>query len=136
MKKLITAITLSVVSFISVAEVAVIVHPSNGNALDKGLISKIYLGKAKSFPDGGQVVPISQTEGAATTSEFNENVLNKSSSQIKAYWSKLIFTGKGTPPQEADDDAKVLELVAANPNLIGYVNASAVNDSVKVVGKY
>ena len=40
------------------AEVAVIVHPSNANALGDSDISRIFLGKSKTFADGGQAVPI------------------------------------------------------------------------------
>ncbi|WP_045857110.1 type 2 periplasmic-binding domain-containing protein [Teredinibacter purpureus] len=118
------------------AEIAVITHPSNASAMDGGAISLIFLGKKKSFPDGSQAVPVSQTEDAAPTAEFNDKILKKSSSQLKAYWSKLVFTGKGTPPRSVDNDAAVVSLVSSNPNIIGYVDASAVNDSVKVVATF
>lgn len=116
------------------AEVAVIVSSSNANSkLDQDTISRIYLGKSKNFPDGTQAVPVDQNAGTASRKAFNSTVLGKSSSQLKAYWSRLIFTGKGTPPKESGDDAAVKELVAKNPNLIGYIDDSAVDDSVKVV---
>ena len=115
------------------AEVAVIVHPSNANALAGSDISRIFLGKSKKFSDGGQAVPINQPEGSAATGEFNEKALKKSASQLKAYWSKLVFTGKGTPPKEVSNDAEVVALIAANPNMIGYVSAGAADGSVKVV---
>jgi ABC-type phosphate transport system substrate-binding protein len=118
------------------ADVAVIVHPSNNNALDSATISRIFLGKEKSFADGNQVVPINQEEGSAVTEEFNADVLNKSSSQLKAYWSKLVFTGKGSPPTDTPSDADVIKLIASNPNMIGYVDASKVDGSVKVAGTF
>ncbi len=74
-----------------------------------------------------------QNEGSAAREAFNDKVLGKSSSQLKAYWSRLIFTGKGTPPKESGSDADVVSLVAKNPNLVGYVDAAAVDGSVKVV---
>ena len=115
------------------AEIAVIVHPSNANAMAGSDISRIFLGKSKKFADGGQAVPINQPEGSGPTGEFNEKALKKSASQLKAYWSKLVFTGKGTPPKEVANDAEVVALIAANPNMIGYVNAGAADGSVKVV---
>ena len=119
------------------AETAVIVSASNGNGnMDKATITKIFLGKAKSFPDGNNAIPIDQNEGAAVREAFNGSVLGKSSSQLKAYWSRLIFTGKGTPPKESGGDADIVALVAANPNLIGYVDAAAVTGDVKVVYKF
>ncbi|WP_340677052.1 phosphate ABC transporter substrate-binding protein [Paraglaciecola sp.] len=125
-----------VISSSCLADVAVIVHPSNNNVLDSSIVSRIFLGKEKSFADGNQTVPVNQEEGNAVTEEFNADVLNKSSSQLKAYWSKLVFTGKGSPPIDVANDADVIKLIATNPNMIGYVDASKVDDSVKVVGTF
>ena len=118
------------------AEVAVVVHPSNAASLDQASLSRIFLGKMKSFPGGGQAVPLNQSEGNAATAEFNNKVLKKSASQLKAYWSKLVFTGKGTPPKALSSDSEVINLVSSNPNVIGYVDASAVTGAVKVVAKF
>lgn len=137
MKKLSSSLlvlaTLSLSVFCA-ADVAVIVHPSAGfDALTGEDISRLFLGKSKSFPGGAQAVPVNQNEGSAVREKFNEAVCKKNSSQYKAYWSQLVFTGKGTPPKDAGDDAAVKALVAANPTMIGYVDASAVDASVKVV---
>ncbi len=118
------------------AEIAVIVHPSNANTVDEATISKIYLGREKSFADGSAVIPMSLAESAAASATFNEKVLKKSSSQLKAYWSKLVFTGKGTPPKEVASDDEMVKLVAGNPSLMGYVDAAKVDASVKVVFKF
>jgi ABC-type phosphate transport system substrate-binding protein len=125
------------VSFANVqAEVAVIVHPSASmSSMSEDDIARLFLGKAKSFPDGSQAVPINQDEGSAIRDKFNEAVCKKNSSQYKAYWSQLVFTGKGTPPKDAGNDAAVKTLIAANPNMIGYVDSAAVDASVKVVFK-
>ena len=136
--KILTILVLTVL-FISnsvCAEVVVIVHPSNSSSLDSSTISRIFTGKAKSFPSGNKAIPINQNESSSATGEFNDKVLKKSSSQLKAYWSKLVFTGKGTPPKAVGNDAEVIQLVANNPNIIGYVSSSAVNDSVKVVATF
>lgn len=129
----IAALLLSQLAF---AEVAVIVHPSNNNALDEATVAKIFLGREKSFADGKSVVPASLSETAAASTAFNDTVLKKSSSQLKAYWSKLVFTGKGTPPKEITSDEEMIKLVATNPSLIGYVDASKVDASVKVALKF
>lgn len=131
------ALLISMASSVAFAEISVIVSANNPNAnIDKNTVSKIFLGKTKSFPDGSQAVPVDQNEGSATRATFNEQVLNKSDSQLKSYWSRLIFTGKGTPPKESGTDAEVKALVANNPNIIGYIDSAAVDASVKVVHKF
>lgn len=117
------------------AEVAIIVHPSNTSNIDTDAISRVFLGKAKTLADGTAVIPVGQSGDTAVADEFNTKVLGKSSSQLKAYWSQLVFTGKGTPPKEVSSDADVISLVAANPNIIGYINANAVTEKVKVIAK-
>ena len=121
----------------AMAETAVIVSNSNPNApMDADTISRIFLGKTSSFPDGSAAVPIDQNEGSAVRDGFTDKILGKNASQLKAYWSRLIFTGKGTPPKESGSDADIKALVAKNPNLVGYVDSSAVDGSVKVVYKF
>ena len=124
------------VTSLASAEVAVIVHPSNSNSLDAAELSRIFLGKVRIFPDGSQAVAITLDETLKTTDEFNEKVLSKSSSQLKSYWSKLVFTGKGSPPKTVSQDVEAISLVASNPNIIGYVDVASVDASVKVIATY
>ncbi|WP_438865483.1 phosphate ABC transporter substrate-binding protein [Neptunicella sp.] len=134
MKKLLTLATfISTLLFsqLASADVAVIVNPANGATISQDEVTKLFLGKDKSFSNGESAVPINQQ--GDLSEEFNTKVLNKSGSQIKAYWSKLVFTGKGTPPKEVNSDDEVKKLVAANPNIIGYIDAAKVDASVKVV---
>ncbi len=118
------------------AEVEVIVHPSNGAALDLDSIQRIFLGKTRAFPGGGEAVAISAKEGSPEETEFTEKVLSKTPKQLKAYWAKMVFTGKGTPPRQVDSTAEMLQLISANPNLIGFVPAGSANGSVKVAAKF
>ena len=117
----------------ALSDVHVVVHNSNTDEFNNKVISRIFLGKSKSFPSGIPAIPINQKDNAQITSLFNKKVLNKSSSQLKAYWSKLVFTGKGTPPKSVGSDQQVMELVTNNPNFIGFVSADAIDDSVKVI---
>lgn len=139
MKKLLNSLALFLMlaaANLACAEVAVIVHPSQGvDSLTEDDVARLFLGKAKSFPGGAQAVPINQNEGSASRDKFNEAVCKKNASQYKAYWSQLVFTGKGTPPKDGGDDAAVKALIAANPNMVGYVDSSVVDGSVKVVYK-
>jgi ABC-type phosphate transport system substrate-binding protein len=115
------------------ADVVVVVSSRNPcGQLTAAQVSDIFLGNAASFPGGGQAVPVDQGDGAVRE-EFYGKAVGKSSAQVKAYWSKIIFTGKGRPPKEAGDSLAVRKLVADSPGLIGYIERSAVDASVKVV---
>jgi hypothetical protein len=82
------------------AEVAIIAHPSINETVSLDDLNRIFLGKAKALSSGHKIIPLNLVEGNATRKEFNNKVLRKTDSQLKAYWSKLIFTGKGQPPKE------------------------------------
>ncbi|CAM4169904.1 phosphate ABC transporter substrate-binding protein [Pseudoalteromonas byunsanensis] len=118
------------------AEVSIIVHPSNASTFDQETIKKIFLGKTKSFSNGRSAILISASSSDPASDEFNTKVIGKSSSQVKAYWSKILFTGKGTPPQEMDSNNDVIAAVSSNPDAIGYIDASAATDAVKVVATF
>lgn len=135
MKKLLLGALLSCCSVGVLADVAVIVNPGNANAVDGDVVKKIYLGKAKSFSDGLSVNPVNQ-DGTSVADEFNNKVVGKSSSQLNAYWAKLVFTGKGTPPAKVNSDQAVIDFVAANNGAIGYVDSANVSPKVKVVATF
>ncbi len=116
------------------AGIAVVVHPSAGfESLSEDEVSRIFLGKSKTFPNGTPANPLNQAEGSSVRDRFNEAVCKKNASQYKAYWSQLVFTGKGTPPKDVSDDAAVKAQVAASPGSIGYIASDAVDASIKVV---
>ena len=129
-------VPLALTSQLVTAEVAVIVHPSNPATADQAEITRLFTGRGTAFNNGSKATPLNLAESAATRADFDSKVLGKSSSQMKAYWSKLVFTGKGTPPKEVADDAAMKAAVAADPSAIGYIDAAAVDASVKVIGKF
>lgn len=109
------------------AEVAVIVNPAAAKAPSQSDVANIFLGKDKSMKG------VDQAGWTPAKEAFYAGVTSKNESQLKSYWSGLIFTGKGQPLPSVADDAAVVAKVAAEADAIGYVDASAVNGSVKVL---
>ena len=130
MNKLILA-ACAAVSFIALpalAEVVVVVNPKAAEStLGKEQVAQFFLGRSTAM------TPIDQPDGTPLRAEFYKKVTDKDTSQIKALWSKLVFTGKATMPKEVADSAAVKAAVAANPKAIGYIDKSAVDATVKVV---
>lgn len=116
------------------ADLVVIVNPDNPLAsLSVEDAKRIYLGKDKSFPNGDRIAAADQAENSPSRKKFYADVIQKSESQLKAYWSQMIFTGKDTPPEVIGNDAAVKKWVAENKNAIGYVDGSIADGSVKVL---
>jgi ABC-type phosphate transport system substrate-binding protein len=115
-------------------DVVVVVSSKNPiTSLTAEQVTKIFLGKVVTFPNGQTAFPIDQPEGSAIRDEFYTKVAHKNPSQLTAYWAKVIFTGDGRPPMLLVDNIAVRKAIGKNPNAIGYIDKSAVNRSVKVV---
>lgn len=133
---LLGTLLMTVVSVSAAADVVVIVNPANNAVVTQDDVGRLFLGKKSSFADGVSATPFYLALGHAARDEFDKKALGKSPSQLKAYWSKLIFTGKGTPPDALGSVDDILARVASDPSAIAYVDASNVTDKVKVVLKY
>ncbi|MGZ8294088.1 MAG: phosphate ABC transporter substrate-binding protein [Telluria sp.] len=96
-------------------------------------VADIFLGQAGHFPDGAEAIALDQGIGSPLRDEFYAKVAAKSPSLLKAYWTKMIFTGRGKPPRELPNSAAIRKQVADNPALIGYVDKAALDPSVRAV---
>jgi ABC-type phosphate transport system substrate-binding protein len=115
------------------ADVAVVVNPKNDVKLDATQVRNIYLGKVKVFDNGLPVFPIDIEPGDASRALFIDKVLHKQEANLNSYWARMLFSSKGRPPEEVENSASVMKVVADNKAAIGYVDAKAVNDSVRVL---
>ena len=128
MHKLITACVLAAGALGAQAETVVIVNKANpATRMFSEQASQFFLGKSNMF------TPLDQPESSAIRADFYHKVADKDPAQVKAIWSKLVFTGKATPPKEYASSAEVKKAVAADPKAIGYIDKSAVDDTVKVI---
>lgn len=119
---------------IAYADVVVIVSAKSPiTSLSADQVSKIFLGKSATFPNRKPAYPIDQQIGSAVRDEFYAKVVHKDSSQLAAYWAKIIFTGEGRPPKLIVGDKAVVKTIADNPDAIGYIESSSLNHSVKAV---
>ena len=128
-----TSLLLSIATAQAEPIVVIVSATSPVAKLDKEQVANLFLGKSSSYPDGSAAVPIEQTDGAPAHEEFHKSITEKSASQLKSYWSKMIFSGKGTAPKEVASNAELLKLLASNPAMIGYVDKTAADKTVKVL---
>lgn len=115
------------------ADIVVIVHQQSPlTSLDMHQVKAIFMGKIGSFPDGRKVVAIDLPK-SGLRAKFYHAVANKTTHMMASYWSRMMFTGTGMPPYQAESADDVLAKVEQDINAIGYVDAAKVNSKVKVV---
>jgi ABC-type phosphate transport system substrate-binding protein len=129
LKAALAAVAMSVLAMPAVADdIVVIVNPQNpATRMHTEQAAQFFLGKSTMF------TPVDLPESSAVRNEFYKKVTDKDASQVKAIWSKLVFTGKATMPKEYHSAAEVKKAVAGDVNAIGYIEKSAVDSSVKVI---
>ncbi len=125
---------ISLPEWVCAQELLVIVSANNPtHSLQAQQVADIFLGQSARFPDGSEARAIDQGVGSVIRDNFYGQVTSKSPALVKAYWTKMIFTGRGQPPKEVNGSLAIRKLVAENPNMIGYIDKSALDSSVKVV---
>jgi ABC-type phosphate transport system substrate-binding protein len=105
----------------------VVIMGAGATSLSKAQVADLYLGRSATLK------PIDLPESNQLRDAFYKRATERDSSQVKAIWARLIFTGQGQPPKELPDAAAVKKAVAADPKLIGYIDRSDLDASVKVV---
>jgi ABC-type phosphate transport system substrate-binding protein len=101
--------------------------------LSRNEVADIFLGRRARYPNGSSAVPIDQSEGSQARTEFYNRFADMTPAQLKAFWAKVIFTGRGQPPQTAASARAARKLVAANQAAIAYIDRSLVDSSVRIV---
>jgi ABC-type phosphate transport system substrate-binding protein len=109
------------------ADVVVIVSAQSTTTVTANEISRVYLG------DSNTMTPVDIANPSRARREFYTKVVGKDESQVKARWSRLVFTGKGSAPKELPSGEEVVKAVAADPHAIGYVDRSFLNITVKTI---
>jgi ABC-type phosphate transport system substrate-binding protein len=121
----VVATTLSLTGLACHAQVAII--GANAAPITKDQLANIYLGR--SF----DLKPVDLPEGSPLREQFYKKATDRDQSQIKAVWSRIVFTGKGQAPIILPDAAAVKKAVSTDPKAIGYIDKASVDGSVKVV---
>ncbi len=116
----------SLATVASAADLVVIGHPSAA-PLSKDQVADVFLGKNPSLS------PVDLPESSPIRADFYKQATGRDAAQVKAAWSRLVFSGKAQPPKEVADAAAVKKAVAADPKAVGYIEKSAVDGTVKVV---
>src|SRR6202166_1778239 len=90
-------------------EIVVIVNLAAAS-ISKEQIADLYLGRSDAW------TPVDQVVGSAIYVEFYKKVTGRDGAQVKAIWSRILFTGRGISPKQLRDSEAVKKAVAAKPN--------------------
>ncbi|NQY26321.1 MAG: hypothetical protein HRT92_04000 [Piscirickettsiaceae bacterium] len=116
------------------AEVVLVVHKNSDIVfLSNKQVIDIYMGRESTFPNGEKVVPLDQNVESPIRHEFYKKLVNKQVSEINAYWARLLFSGRATPPRPVENNESMLIMLQENKSFIGYIDLDDVSDHLKVI---
>ena len=131
---LILPLFISINIFANSSFIIVVSENSNLVKLSKSHISKLFLSKIKSFPNGEKAIPIELNNKEYRTT-FYKTLTNKNKKQLSKYWAKMIFTGKGIPPKKFENISELIEFVKNNKNAITYLKKEYLTKELKIIGE-
>lgn len=118
---------------LATAEIAIVV-PKNSpiNTMEAKQISDLFLSRTNRYPNGDKayLVAVSDRE---LRDDFYRQISDKSPSQLRSYWTTLIFSGKGKPPRALDNKQSLLDYMEHNVTAISYINKADVTANMKVI---
>jgi ABC-type phosphate transport system substrate-binding protein len=116
------------------ADVVVVVGAQSGiERLSRDDVINIFLGRYRRLASGIAAVPVDQPAASGLRAEFYRKLTDKDLAEINAYWARLFFSGKTSPPLQASTAAEAQHLIAGIPGGIGYVDRSQVDHRLRVV---
>lgn len=134
MKKLLLALATLLLSLpLMAGNLVVIGHPSVPDGISQNQVRDIFLGRSQQLPDGSTATPLEMSDSSPHKATFHSLYTGRSLSQLNAFWSQQVFTGRGQPPRSLDSVAAMRSTVASTPGALGYLPESEVDDSVKVI---
>ena len=112
--------------------VVIVSKNSNLNSISKKELSKIFLSKTKKLPNGNKSFLI-EIDDIQIRTKFYQEICNKNTNQLRKYWTKMIFTGRGQPPKKIKSINKIIEYVNKNKNAMSYIPLKYLNNTVKII---
>lgn len=102
-------------------------------SLTKQQLTDLYMGRAHYFPSGGAVLKMDAAGDSELRALFYRALVGMSLPEINAYWARLMFSGRATPPMQMTSSKDIARLVSENPNALGYILKGDENAKIKTV---
>ncbi len=115
-------------------EFVLIVNRSNQfDSLSRSKIGFLFLRKVSRWPWGAEAEPIDLPPHESARRWFSKHVLRSTEEQVDEYWIDKRATRGVSPPLQVPNAAAAKAVVAARPGAIAYIQAAAVDGTVKVL---
>jgi hypothetical protein len=111
---------------------AIVVSPqSEITVMDGKALQAVFLGLLTQDVSLRQLKPVDLHDGDERDF-FYQYLVGRNRNQMKAYWTRMHFTGRGKSPSEISVDT-LSALLDSNPSVIAYIPKQMVDSRFKVI---
>ena len=116
------------------ADLVVVSSPKSGiERLSRQEVVYLFMGRLRQLPNGQPAVPLDLDETMPERADFYRQLVNKEPADIKAYWSRLVFSGASRPPLVAESREALIRQIHGTPGALGYIERSKVDSRLRVL---
>ena len=96
--------------------------------LSKKQVISLFLGRTKFLPSGEKAQALDFPIESPKRASFYHALTGKNIADIDAYWARLKYSGKASPPTPVDSDEQIIALVSSVSAAIAYLPLEREND--------
>ncbi|MGD9842012.1 MAG: hypothetical protein AB7F79_03880 [Steroidobacteraceae bacterium] len=116
------------------ADFYIVVEASNPQqSLTQKQVVDLFMGRSRSFTNGEFSVLLDLPRDNPTRAEFYQALTGLSAAQVNSYWSRLMFSGRNTPPTSFKDEATIIAMLKRNPNAIGWLSTQPTDKRLRTL---
>lgn len=121
----------------ALADLVVVVNARSGIAvMTRNEVVNIFFGRNRQFFNGLEAEPVDLVDGHPDRARFYTALVGKDLSDVNAYWSRQVFSGRMQAPPRVSSIDEVLKWVSGRPGGIGFVELSKADARVRVVYEF
>ena len=118
----------------ALADLVVVVNARNGVAvMTRNEVANIFFGRYRQFFNGVEAQPVDLADSHPDRARFYAGLVGKDISDVNAYWSRQVFSGRMQAPPRVSSPEEVLKWVSSHPGGIGFIELSKADARVRVV---
>ena len=117
-------------------EIVVVVNKANPqNEVGRDELRLMFQTVKTNWGDGTRAAPVNLPDDDPVRQRFDAVVLGLDPDRVLRYWIDRKVRGGERPPPKVSSETAVLRVVGATRGGVGYVKASAFDQSVKIVAR-
>lgn len=113
---------------------AVVVNARCGVAvMTRNEVINVFFGRYRQFFNGREAQPVDLADNDPVRGQFYRRLVGKDLSEVNAYWSRQIFSGRLQALPRVATPEDVIKWIAAHPCGIGFIEQSKADARFNIV---